>query len=387
MFSALYDTLRAPLTALLRHGTPWNCPEFPISTRTEEALHALRRDVRTHPMTTEILLQNAAEQRMASHVGRYYPVVPVYATSICAEGCLYCNYRRENHEGVERVRLTDDQLEHEMRFLVHVEGHRVLELVYSSDPGVSAGDIARHLRIARRVLDEAGGGVTSVNGPSLDEEGYRLLAQQDTGFVALWQETYDRERYGLLHPPPGVKCNFENRLDAFDRMFRAGIRRVGMGVLSGLADWRWDWGMLLLHEEYMERTYGTGPAVLGIPRLKHAPGADRIDGYTPTDLEFRYAVAVHQDCRPDCYPFVNTREDWGLCMDLARGGGCLFTFNCSTIPGGYTRRHRGAQFVSHDFGGPLFRSAANASGLRSALPWQEQEGEPAATAPGSGPRG
>ncbi len=374
MFSEFYDRLQEPLRNLLREGTPWDCPDFPISPETEAALKALRWDVQSDTARAEVFLFRAAEDREERHQGRIYPVVPVYATSICTESCLYCNYRRGNREGVERVRLGTKELEEEIHYLIRTKGYRVIELVYATDPGVTAEDIAEHVRLAGHMLSGAGGGITALNGPSLSEEEYRLLAGEDIGFVALWQETYDEERYRELHPPPGRKHDFRNRLDAFDRMLRAGISRIGMGVLSGLADWRYDWAMLLLHEEYLQRTYGRGPAVLGIPRLKPAPGATEITGYTPTDLEFRYAVAIHQKYRPDCYPFVNTREDWSLCMDLASGGGCLFTFNCSTIPGGYTRRHRGSQFFSHDFEGPLFREAAARSGLKVGLPWSGGNG-------------
>ena len=376
MFSQLYTPLQEAFGRFLASDAPWDCPDFPVSPRFEEALDGLRPGA-----PAEAIIKAGRAVRQERFGGAILPVVPVYGSSICAESCLYCNYRRQNREGVERVRLTDGQLEREMRFLAVEKGYRVLELVYASDPGICAADIARHTRIARAVLEEVGGGVVGLNGPMLEEEDYALLAEAGMGFVALWQETYDRDRFAALHPPPGEKPDFERRLDVFDRMRLGGIRHVGLGVLLGLADWRRDWGMLLLHGEHLRRLYGDGPSVLGIPRLKHAPGAVDLEDRAPGDLEFRLAVALHQKAHPGCLPFVNTREDWDLCVELARGGGCLFTFNCSTIPGGYTRSHRGAQFFSHDFDGPEFLARAAEEGLRPELPWQclLPEGSPAAT--------
>lgn len=376
MFSQLYTPLQEALGRFLASDAPWECPDFPVAPSFEEALDGLRPGA-----PAQAIIEAGRAVRQERFGGAILPVVPVYGSSICAESCLYCNYRRQNKEGVERVRLSDGELEREMRFLVQEKGYRVLELVYASDPGIRAEDIARHTCLARGILQEAGGGVVGLNGPVMEEEGYRLLVDAGIGFVALWQETYDRARFAALHPPPGQKPDFEGRLDVFDRMRRAGIRHVGLGVLLGLADWRRDWGMLMLHGEYLRRLYGEGPAVLGIPRLKHAPGAVKLEGRAPPDLEFRLAVALHQKAHPDCLPFVNTREAWDLCVELARGGGCLFTFNCSTIPGGYTRAHRGSQFFSHDFDGPEFAARAREEGLHPVLPWARllPECSPAAT--------
>lgn len=43
-----------------------------------------------------------------------------------------------------------------------------------------------------------------------------------------------------------------------------------------------------------------------------------------------------------------------VCVALAKGGGCLFTFNCSTTPGGYLLPHCGCQVASHSYDAPIY---------------------------------
>ena len=89
----------------------------------------------------------------------------------------------------------------------------------------------------------------------------------------LWQETYSKSRYAILHPGKTKKASFEYRVDAYERMLVAGVQHVGVGVLSGLSDWKRDWAMLMLHEEYLRQHCRRGATILGIPRLKRAPRA------------------------------------------------------------------------------------------------------------------
>jgi 2-iminoacetate synthase len=154
-------------------------------------------------------------------------------------------------------------------------------------------------------------------------------------------------------------------------MLAAGVEHVGVGVLSGLSDWRWDWAMLMLHEEYLQQRCGGGATILGTPRLKLAPGALLQESlYTPTRQEFLATVALHNMFSPTTAAFVSTREDWELCVELARGGGCLFTLNCSTTPGGYSLQHGGCQFTAHSYDAPIYSSKLKSEGLDPVFNWR-----------------
>jgi hypothetical protein len=143
-----------------------------------------------------------------------------------------------------------------------------------------------------------------------------------------------------------------------------------MGVLSGLSDWRRDWAMLMQHEEYLRRECGRGAAILGIPRLKHAPGAKMQESeFIPTTDEFIATLALHNLFAPTTAAFVSTREDWETCVRISQGGGCLFTLNCSTIPGGYSLATSGAQFANNSFDAPVFGPKLRELGFEAEFRW------------------
>lgn len=314
----------------------------------------------------------SAEVKTAWYGGRVFVIAPIYVTSICQEQCLYCNFRGGNKGvGVERRRLTDEELELEALYLIEQKGLRVLELVYSTDPRMRVDAMCRHVELLRRLLDEHGGGLVGISAEAFEEGDYRRLVDAGLCWSVLWQETYDKSRYAELHPGKTKKANFEYRLNAYEYMLAAGVEHVGIGVLSGLSDWRRDWAMLMLHEEYLQQHYGGGAAIFGIPRLKRAPGAPFQESpFIPTREEFLVTVALHNLFLPTNAAFVSTREDWDLCLELARGGGCLFTLNCSTTPGGYSLHHGGCQFPANSYDAPIYSAKLKAQGLNPIFNWK-----------------
>jgi len=321
------------------------------------------------------IIARSEEVKSSLYGGRVFVIVPIYTTSICQEQCVYCNYRAGNKGiGVQRRRLTDDELEQEASYLVDEKGLRVLELVYASDPRMRVDTMCRHIELLRKVLERRGGGLVGISAEALEESEYRRLVDAGLCWSVLWQETYDKERYAALHPGKTKKANFEYRLDAYERMLAAGIEHVGIGVLSGLADWRRDWAMLMLHEEHLQKQCGRGATILGTPRLKLAPGALlKEPPFKMTQQELVVAVALHNLFAPTTAAFVSTREDWDVCLELARGGGCLFTLNCSTTPGGYSLPHCGCQFSSNSYDAPLYSGKLRRQGLQPIFDWKSAD--------------
>jgi 2-iminoacetate synthase len=314
-----------------------------------------------------------ARLRKLEHFGGVvFPVSPLYVTSVCKEQCTYCNYRAGSTDpDLKRVRLTEDQLEREVRFLAAERGLRAVELVYASDPRITETDICRHVELTASILARYGRPVVGLSAEPVSVAGYRRLRDAGLTFSVVWMETYNPARYRELHPGRQTKTDFFWRLESFERMIEAGLEGIGYGVLSGLSDWRQDWSMLAAHQRWLRRRYGRGPNILGIPRLRPAPGAPfEPGGLLPGDGVFRSLVAWHNALFPDVMPFVSTREEFETCLQLAAGGGCLFTLNCSTVPGGYTLDHRGAQFRTGDYDALRFTPRLRAAGLEPDWAWQ-----------------
>src|SRR5690606_27237960 len=102
--------------------------------------------------------------------------------------------------------------------------------------------------------------------PLLQHE-YELLQAQGLYAVLVYQETYHRAQY-KVHHPKGKKSNFDFRLETPDRIGKANIHKIGLGVLIGLEDWRTDSFFTALHLKYLEKQYWQSKYSISFPRLR-----------------------------------------------------------------------------------------------------------------------
>ena len=338
-----------------------------------EAWTLINVDPEHDPQIVSRIIETSRQVKTDISHGEIYPVVPLYVSSVCQEQCKYCNYRAGNNDKkIQRLRLSDEELIEEVEFLVR-KGFRVIELVYATDPYITSEDVANHIRITHDILSNFGGGMVGINARSYLIEDYKKLSDAKLDFAVLWQETYDKTQYNELHPGKNEKTNFDYRLDAPERMIQGGIKNIGLGILSGLSDWKKDWFMLMNHADYLLREHKDkiNTIILGTPRLKPAEGALlKETQFIPSDKEFLLAISVFNLFLPTAMPFVNTREKWNLCIEMAKGGGSLFTFNCKTIPGGYAHDRQGYQFPTYDFDIEEFIMKLNGSGLKPVFNWK-----------------
>ena len=81
----------------------------------------------------------------------------------------------------------------------------------------------------------------------------RLSAAGAEGLV-VYQETYDRATYAETHTA-GPKKDFDWRLACPERAYEGGFRRIGIGALFGLSEWRAEATALALHLEHLLRRW------------------------------------------------------------------------------------------------------------------------------------
>jgi 2-iminoacetate synthase len=314
---------------------------------------------------TEIL---SAAQRVREQVAppTVEFVIPVYLTSFCENECLYCGYRQSNALA-ERVRLSLDEFSRELDLILSW-GHRQIELVLSEDPEFGPDVLARYVELTRRKLDGVGGGVVGLCSPVYEREDYRRLRQAGLEWVVEWQETYHQPHFDRWHVAGSPKRDIEYRLDLWDRVIAAGIRKVALGALLGLYDWRYDVLATIEHGNYLRRAYGLEPHAVGIPRLKPARGvlaSQKPSRFTVSDDDYRLILSVYHLAFPGSRLFFNTRENYEMNISMVAAGD-LFTVDCDTFPGGYLRNDTPGQFSTHGF--PSRREVAAvlaARGLKS----------------------
>lgn len=257
----------------------------------------------------------------------------------CLDHCVYCPWRHGNVPEGQLVRLCPQEVRDEAVYLVGL-GYGDVELVAATDPElIDARNAARVVAAARA----AGARNVGINFFPLGRtDDYRLLAAAGCTFSIVWQETYDQDTYRRQHPR-GPKANMRYRLDAHDRALLAGIRTVGVAFLGGLADWRFDALATIDHALYLRKEHGAN-VIFGMPRWKGVASASRTEGSCYGDLEYEFVGALYSLVIPESLPWFSTRELFDLSAQCATGGGCLFTLDCSTEVGGYTRNGGSAQF-------------------------------------------
>ena len=280
---------------------------------------------------------------------------------MCANECTYCAFRARNKAVVRRA-LSQDEVAQEVRILIDQGHKRVLLVAGESYPREGFSYVLKCVDTIYGVA-HAPGEVRRVNvnvAPlTLDE--FRALKERRIGTYQLFQETYHRDTYSSVHLG-GKKRDYDWRVSAMDRAMEAGINDVGIGVLFGLFDWRFEILALMQHIGHLERRFGVGPHTISVPRLEPATGSD-VAMHPPhavNDVDFRKIVAILRLAVPYTGIIMSTRESAHIRRETFALGVSQISAGSRTNPGGYKDGerdedgqfclgdHRGLDEVVHD---------------------------------------
>jgi len=277
---------------------------------------------------------------------------PLYFANECTNNCLYCGFRHDNQK-VKRKKLTMEEIKKEVKALER-EGHKRLLVLTGESPETGLDYVIQGIETAYGTKTEKGGEIRRINVEiaPLTIEQFRELKKAAIGTYTCFQETYHRPTYRKMHPA-GPKADYDWRLTVMDRAQQAGIDDVGIGVLFGLFDYRFEVIALLLHAEYLDKTYGVGPHTISVPRLNPALGAPiQFPPYPVSDDDFKKLVAVLRLAVPYTGIILTTRESEEMRNKLFLHGVSQISAGSRTTPGGYDedkeRRQELEQFSLHD---------------------------------------
>ena len=148
----------------------------------------------------------------------------------------------------------------------------------------------------------------NVNIAATTVEEYRMLKEAGIGTYILFQETYNKESYEKMHPT-GPKSNYAYHTEAMDRAMEGGIDDVGLGVLFGLNNYRYDFTGIIMHAEHLEAYKGVGPHTISVPRVRRADDIDPdVFDNGISDDTFAKIVACIRIAVPYTGMIVSTRE-------------------------------------------------------------------------------
>jgi 2-iminoacetate synthase len=291
----------------------------------------------TDPLLLGDLFHTAQAVKEKIYGTRLVLFAPLYISNLCRNDCAYCAFRCTNRT-IKRHALGTDEIAAETRMLVE-QGHKRLLLVAGEaypreglDYILNAIDTVYATRSGNGEIRRI-----NVNIAPLETDQFRALKERQIGTYQIFQETYHRPTYSKVHLR-GPKADYDWRLAAMDRAMTAGIDDVGIGVLFGLADWRYEVLAMLDHIHSLEDKFGVGPHTISIPRIEPAAGSELSNAPTApvSDQDFRKLVAILRLAVPYTGIIMSTRETVAIRRETLALGISQISAGSRTNPGGYS---------------------------------------------------
>jgi 2-iminoacetate synthase len=252
---------------------------------------------------------------------------PLYLSNECINNCAYCGFSRDN--AILRVTLDVAAVVREARHLA-AEGFRNILLVAGEHPRfVSNGYLEACVRALAAEIPSV-----ALEVAPMEVRDYARLAAAGAEGLVVYQETYDRAAYAEMHTA-GPKKDFDWRLACPERAYEGGFRRIGIGALFGLSEWRAEATALALHLDHLLRRCWRAQFTVSLPRLRPCAGS-----FAPRhrleDRDLVQLVCALRVCFPQVGIVLSTREPAELRDALIPLGVTLISAGSHTEPGGYT---------------------------------------------------
>ncbi|MFH1789327.1 MAG: [FeFe] hydrogenase H-cluster radical SAM maturase HydG [Candidatus Altiarchaeota archaeon] len=263
---------------------------------------------------------------------------PLYVSNHCSNNCMYCGFRIDNSE-LMRQTLSLKQVREEAQAIL-TQGHkRILMLMGEDERSCSVEYFLEAIDAAYQAKDGKGSSLRRINVEIAPLTGpqFRQLSGKKIGTYTVFQETYHKKTYELMHPS-GRKNDYLWRLETMDRALDNGLHDVGIGALFGLYDYRFEVVSLLMHARHLDEAHGVGPHTISVPRIKpatNAPASQEIPNPV-SDEDFKKIIAVLRCSVPYTGIILSTREAPELRDQLFSLGVSQISAGSKTAPGEYS---------------------------------------------------
>ncbi len=289
----------------------------------------------TEPELVEEIFDTARTLKRNVYGNRIVIFAPLYIGNECVNDCLYCGFRRSNEQAVRRT-LDTQEIRNQVVALED-KGHKRLILVFGEHPMYDADFMAESVRAVYATTSGHGEiRRVNINAAPLDHDGYRTVKAAGIGTYQIFQETYHHETYRRWHPEGTLKGDYQYRLDGLSRAMEAGLDDLGIGVLFGLYDWRFEVLGLVSHALYLQERFNVGPHTISFPRLRPAHGFDLDERYMVNDYDFKRLIAILRLAVPYTGMILTAREDAALRREVMEFGVSQIDAGSRIELGGYT---------------------------------------------------
>lgn len=292
------------------------------------------------PDLLEEIFHAAREVKLRIYGKRLVLFAPLYLSNHCVNNCHYCGFRKDNLQ-VERRRLSQDEIQSEVAELENL-GHKRLLLECGESPLSDMDYIEKAIAIVYGTKVRRGEiRRVNVNIAATTVENYRRLKNAKIGTYQLFQETYHRKTYEQIHEGP--KKDYDRQIQAHDRAQEAGIDDIGLGVLFGLFDFKFEVLGLLYHAGHLEERFGVGPHTISVPRWRPACGITYQPRHPVSDEDFKKLIAVIRLAIPYTGMIISTRESIAIRSEAFSLGISQTSAGSRTAPGGYGVKEKKAE--------------------------------------------
>lgn len=290
----------------------------------------------TNPLQIHDIMETAKVVKERIYGKRLVLFVPLYTGNDCVNNCTYCAFRKDNTT-LKRKVLNMEELSREVNTLLS-EGHKRILLICGESAHNDIDYICKAIRTAyAERYNENYVRRINVELAPMSVHGFMKLKNEKIGTYVCFQETYDPVLYGEYHPAGTNKSDYGNRLMVFDRAMRAGINDVGLGVLFGLADYRFEVLALMEHARHLENSFGCGPHTISVPRIEPADNAPLSKNipHPVSDDDFKKIIAIIRIALPYTGIILSTRESEEMRTELFNYGISQISAGSRTNPGAY----------------------------------------------------
>ena len=287
----------------------------------------------------EPFLEKMAERarlETRKHFGNtVYLFTPLYIANYCENYCVYCGFNCYNK--IRRMKLTMEQIEHEMKVIADSGMEEILILTGESRAMSDVRYIGEACKLARKYFRMVGIEIYPVN-----VEDYRYLHECGVDYVTVFQETYDTEKYETLHLM-GHKRVWPYRFEAQERALMGGMRGVAGSALLGLSDFRRDALASALHMYFLQRKYPHAEISLSCPRLRPIINNGKINPRDVGEKQLCQILCAYRIFLPFAGITVSSRESETFRNGIVKIAATKISAGVSTGIGDHESKYTGKE--------------------------------------------
>jgi 2-iminoacetate synthase len=270
-----------------------------------------------------VMSNRLTQKRFGKTVQLY---VPLYLSNYCENQCVYCGFN--SGLKIPRKVLTIEEVKEEAIAISKMGFKHILLVTGESSKKADVDYLEEVFKTIKPYFS-----LISIEVQPLSQNDYERLLKVGLHTVYIYQETYNSSTYSNYHLK-GKKSSYSGRLDTYEKLGRAGVYKMGLGILAGLEDWRVDTLFTALHLRYLQKRYWRTKYSISFPRLRPNAG-----GYEPsfvmTDKDLAQLIFAYRIFDNDVELALSTREDRLFRDNMINLGVTSMSAGSKTNPGGY----------------------------------------------------